>query len=163
MKSVKQLLMLVLLAAVVLALPVTVLANKQVFRATLTTDAELHEVIDSNARGAAIVGTTPQGIHFEVSVNGLSGAATAAHIHGPATPEQNASPVVTLCGNPQPAVLAECTMENGALKIRGMITTQLVGMTPAQFLAALQSGNLYVNVHTQLNPAGEARGQLYPR
>lgn len=162
MKSAKQLLFLGVLALVVFAIPATALANKQIFKATLTTDAELHEVIGSNARGSAVVGLTPNGVPFMVSVNGLSGNATMVHIHGPATTDQNAPPVVTLCGAPPPAVLPQCTMENGALKLQGTITTQLVGMTPAQFVQALQSGLLYINVHTELNPAGEVRGQLYP-
>lgn len=162
MKSAKQLLFLGLLAVVVFAIPATTLANKQIFKAILTTDAELHQVVDSNAHGAAIVALTPNGVPFQVSVSGLSGPATMAHIHGPATEDQNAPPVVTLCGAPPPAVLAQCTMENGVLKIQGTITNQLVGMTNAQFVQALQNGLLYINVHTELNPAGEVRGQLYP-
>ncbi len=163
MKSARKILLLGLLTAVVFALPLTVLANKRIYRATLTTDAELHQVVDSNARGNAIVGTTPNGVRVEVSVHSLSGDATAVHIHGPANEQQTAPPVVTLCGGPPPAVLPQCTMENGVLKIQGMITNQLVGMTQAQFMNALDNGLLYINVHTQLNPAGEVRGQLYPR
>ncbi len=163
MKSARRFLLLGLLTAVVFALPVTVLANKQIFKAILTTDAELHEVVGSNAQGAGIVALTPNGVPFQISVNGLSGDATAVHIHGPADENQTAPPVVTLCGGPPPAVLPQCTMENGILKLQGTITSQLVGMTNAQFVQALQNGLLYINVHTQLNPAGEVRGQLYPR
>ena len=51
MQSARRFLLLGLLTAVVFALPVTVLANKQIFKAILTTDAELHEVVGSNAQG----------------------------------------------------------------------------------------------------------------
>ncbi|NJN54726.1 MAG: CHRD domain-containing protein [Anaerolineae bacterium] len=159
----RRILLMALLAAIVFSLPLTVLANKQIFLASLTTGAEVHEVIGSNASGNGVLGTTPHGVRFEIAVFGLSGDATAAHIHGPAAPGVNGPVVVTLCGGPPPSVLAQCTMENGMLKITGMITNQLVGMNQAQFMSALSSGNLYINVHTQLNPAGEVRGQLYPR
>lgn len=162
MKTFKRIAIFGLLAAVLFAVPVAVFANKQIFKAVLTTDAELHDVIGSNARGAGILGLTPGGVRFQVSVNGLSGDALSAHIHGPADEQQNGPIVVTLCGGPPPAVLAECTMENGTLKIMGTITNQIVGMTNAEFQDALQDGLLYINVHTQLNPAGEVRGQLYP-
>lgn len=163
MKSIRRILLIGLLTAVVFALPLTVLANKQIFKATLTTEAELHDVIGSNAHGSAILGLTPTGVRFQVAVNGLSGDALSAHIHGPADETQNAPPVVTLCGNPPPSVTGACVMENGVLKIQGTITNQLVGMTNAEFISALNSGLLYVNVHTALNPAGEVRGQLYPQ
>jgi hypothetical protein len=163
MKSAKRILFLGLFAAIVFALPVSVLANKMIFISTLTTDAELHDVIGSSARGNGVVATMPSGIHFQVAVHNLSGDATAAHIHGPAGTDANGPVVVTLCGGPAPAVLAQCTMENGMLKISGVITNQLVGMTPVEFMNALNNGQLYLNVHTALNPAGEVRGQLYPR
>ncbi|HID54160.1 MAG TPA: CHRD domain-containing protein [Anaerolineae bacterium] len=162
MKSGKRILLLVLLTSVLLSVPAAVFARKQVFKARLTTAAETHEVVDSNGRGSAIIGLTPDSIRFFVSANKLSGPATAVHIHGPAAEGQDAGVVVPLCGSPG-AVLAECTMENGALKISGNIKTQLTGMTPGEFIRALRDGMLYVNVHTELNPAGEIRGQLYPR
>jgi hypothetical protein len=164
MKSMRRILLLGLLAAVVLALPLTVLANKRVFLADLTTEAELHEVIGSDASGSGFIGSTPSsGFRFGLQVRGLSGDAVAAHIHGPATADENAPVVVTLCGGPPPAILAQCTMQDGILVIQGNITTQIQGMTPAEFVAAMNSGLLYFNVHTVLNPAGEVRGQIIPR
>jgi hypothetical protein len=164
MKSMRRILLLGLLAAVVFALPLTVLANKRIFLATLTTEAELHEVVDSDARGSGFIGSTPNsGFRFGLQVHNLSGDAVAVHIHGPATPEENGPVVVTLCGAPPPAILPQCTMQDGVLVISGTITTQLQGMTPQQFVQALDGGLLYFNVHTQLNPAGEVRGQIIPR
>lgn len=163
MKSMKQFLLLGILAFAVFAIPASVFANKTIFLATLTTGAELHTVVGSTARGNAVLAAFPDGIHFQAVVYNLSGNPTGAHLHGPATAQQNGGIVVPLCGAPQPAVLTECTMQNGALKIQGVITSQLVGMTPAEFISALNNGLLYINVHTELNPAGEARGQVIPR
>jgi hypothetical protein len=37
---------------------------------------------------------------------------------------------------------------------------QAWGLTGAQLRSMLDAGNVYINVHTSLNPAGEARGQF---
>jgi len=37
------------------------------------------------------------------------------------------------------------------------------GISGAQFMSDIQNGLLYVNVHTELNPSGEIRGQVLPQ
>ncbi len=157
-----------LLLAVVFALAVpsnTVMARKMVFKAVMTTGAELHEVVDSDARGSAVVGHAPDGtFNFMVQVRGLSGPAIAMHIHGPATEAENASVILTLCGGPAPAAGGPCVTDaDGTLTVFGNFNSSFLqaGVSGAQFQSWLTSGLLYVNVHTALNPAGEARGQLY--
>lgn len=166
MKSVKRLLLFGILTAVLFAVPAAVFANKTLYKARLMTDNELHEVIGSNARGSMVLGFGPSGGSFQLGVNNLSGDATAAHIHGPADETQNAPPILTLCGGPPPAAAGPCvTDSNGTLIVTGEISSSLLassGITGAQFQDMLNNGLLYVNVHTQLNPAGEVRGQLYP-
>lgn len=77
---------------------------------------------------------------WRLTFRGLSGAATAAHIH--TARRGQAGPVaVPLCG--------PCT--SGASG-RASVDADLV--------TALQNGGAYVNVHTDRNPAGEIRGQL---
>ncbi len=77
---------------------------------------------------------------YNVTYEGLTGPAAAAHIHGPADPGANAPPVV-----PFPSA---------ASPITGTAT-----LTDAQ-AADLAAGKYYVNVHTAANKGGEIRGQI---
>jgi hypothetical protein len=77
---------------------------------------------------------------YNVTYEGLTGPAVAAHIHGPADPGQNAGPVV-----PFPTATSPIT---GTAKL-----------TAAQ-AAELAAGRYYVNVHTGANRGGEIRGQI---
>ena len=79
-------------------------------------------------------------LNYTVNYTGLSGPATAAHIHGPADTGSN-GPVLVPFASP-------------AAPITG--TTVL---TEAQ-QDALIAGKTYVNVHTAANPGGEIRGQI---
>ena len=99
----------------------------------------------SLGNGNASVTLDPNGmLHWTVSYQGLSGPATAAHFHGPATPGFNAGVVVNI-GGTTPAN----PMQGSAQ------------LTPAQ-IADLVAGRWYVNVHTAANPGGEIRGQVVP-
>jgi hypothetical protein len=77
---------------------------------------------------------------YTVTYSGLTGAATAAHFHGPAKPGANAGPIITL--------------ENLTSPIKGEAT---LTADQAKDLAA---GLWYLNVHTKAHPPGEIRGQL---
>jgi Cu/Zn superoxide dismutase len=77
---------------------------------------------------------------YNVTYEGLTGPAMAAHIHGPAEPGANAGPVL-----PFPAATSP-------------ITGKAV-LTDAQ-AAELAAGKYYVNVHTAANRGGEIRGQI---
>lgn len=83
-------------------------------------------------------------ITWNVTFSGLSGPATAAHIHGPAPAGKNAGVVVWLSTKGKPA----------SSPLTGSAT-----LTAAQ-VADLTKGECYVNVHTAKNPGGEIRGQL---
>lgn len=149
--------------ATVIALPSSALARKQLFKARLTTGAELHQVVGSSARGNATFVARPEGLQFTVAVYGLSGPATGAHIHAPADATQNAPVAISLCGNPAPAAVATCSFDNGTMLVEGMIGPSLLqawGVTGAQLYDWFESGMAYVNVHTALNHMGEVRGQV---
>lgn len=166
MNTKHRMIVLAVLLAMLLALPAAAFARKRVWTGQLTTGAELHEVVGSDARGSIAVGTNPDGsLRFALQVRGLTSAPTGAHLHGAATPEENAPVLLTLCGGPAPSVAGECVLIGGILTISGELDPMLLrgGVTPAEFFGFLEDDLLYVNVHTPLNPAGEARGQLIGR
>jgi hypothetical protein len=84
------------------------------------------------------------------------------HIHGQATTSETAGVLINLCSS------GTCTYnsDTNTLTFSGEITSAMLaarGISGANFSSWLEDGLLYVNVHTALNPAGEARGQIYPR
>lgn len=81
---------------------------------------------------------------WEGNFSGLSGAATAAHFHGPAEPGKNAGVAIWISEKGK-------TLDS---PFKGTAT-----LTDAQ-ASDLQAGLMYVNVHTAANPGGELRGQL---
>ena len=108
------------------------------FAATLAPGAG----ITSTGKGAGTFTYDPSThlLTYNVTYEGLSGPAAAAHIHGPAEPGANAPPVVPFA--------------NAASPISGTAT-----LTDAQ-AADLMAGKYYVNVHTAANRGGEIRGQI---
>lgn len=81
----------------------------------------------------------------------LSGAATAMHIHGPASVTESAGILVSLV--PYNFTAADPT--------KGGVIYGNIQITP-DVVSNLLAGLTYVNVHTALNPGGEIRGQLIP-
>jgi hypothetical protein len=82
---------------------------------------------------------------YHISFSGLSSAAFAAHVHGPADATQPAGVLFPLVG---------ASGTNGTLS--GTHT-----LLPAE-LQAITNGLAYVNIHTANNTGGEIRGQLVP-
>jgi len=80
-------------------------------------------------------------LSWKLTYSGLTGAAKAAHFHGPAEPGKNGGVVVAIPG-------ATSSPADGSATL-----------TDAQ-AADLEAGKLYVNVHTEANPGGEIRGQV---
>ncbi len=85
-----------------------------------------------NARGALL--------KWKLSFSGLSGAASAAHIHK-GKPGASGPVLVPLCGPCKSGA-------SGSVQISKAVVN------------ALESGRAYVNVHTRKNPCGEVRGQI---
>jgi hypothetical protein len=81
---------------------------------------------------------------WNVSFSGLTGPATAVHIHGPAPVGKNAGVLIWLSTKGQTA----------ASPVTGS------GTFTAEQASDLTNGLCYVNVHTNANPGGEIRGQL---
>ncbi len=89
----------------------------------------------------ASLDTATKMLTYDVTYSGLTGPATAGHLHGPADPGANAPVSV-----PFAAPLTS--------PIHGTAT-----LTDAQ-VSQLEDGKMYANIHTAANPGGEIRGQM---
>lgn len=119
----------------------------RVFTATLTGGQEVPEN-DSNAFGVAFMTFDEDSRMLSYSITftdeKLSGAETASHFHGPAEPGQNASVIFDITPSP------------------GSPKTGSVGPLNRRQQRDLRQGLLYINIHTNLFPDGEIRGQVLP-
>ncbi len=103
----------------------------------------------SNAMGV-FTGTydkTTNLFHYEVTFTTLAGNETAAHLHGPAEKGQTAgvmfgivNPGEDELGSPKFGTLGPFTVDERDMLDRGL---------------------LYINIHSDMFPAGEIRGQIY--
>jgi len=102
--------------------------------------------VETSATGTADLAYDPATrlVTWVITYSGLSGPATAAHLHGPAGPQGKAPVVLWLSKQGSPP-------EN---PIKGEAT-----LTPEQ-AQQLAAGEWYVNIHTQAHPGGEIRGQV---
>ena len=108
------------------------------------TGAQESPAVTTNGTGT-VTGTydaSTNTLTYTVTWSNLSGAATAAHFHGPAAAGTNAG------------VLVPFTIPAGASSVSGTVT-----LTDAQEPDFL-NGLWYANVHTQAHAGGEIRGQV---
>jgi hypothetical protein len=91
------------------------------------------------------IDTVSHQLSWNISWSGLSGTETVMHFHGPALPNANAGVQVNfgaISGTTSPSVGS----------------TAITALQEADLLAGLW----YVNIHTDLFPGGEIRGQVVP-
>ena len=109
-----------------------------------------------------------QSIAYTLSYNGLQGQVRQAHIHV-AQQNVNGGIVVWLCGsatNPGPAGTQVCPqtgMVTGTIApgdVQAVGTQQIAAGDLQEVIDAPRAGLAYVNVHTDLSPGGEIRGQV---
>jgi hypothetical protein len=98
---------------------------------------------DSKGKGMADLtyDTVSKNLTWTITFEGLTGAATVAHFHGPAEPGKNAGVALLIAQTPTSPLKGTATL------------------TDAQ-AADLMAGRWYVNVHTAANKGGEIRGQV---
>ncbi len=84
--------------------------------------------------------------------SGLTVPASAAHFHCCAPAGTNAAVVLPFTGFP--------SATSGTYTHSFNLSTDLIGITPSAFIAALESNLVYANIHTSTFPGGEIRGQL---
>ncbi len=117
--------------------------------ASLSGQAERPNAVTTGGTGTALFSLDGNTLRFSINYTGLSGPATAAHIHGPADVNASAGIQVSL----MPYVV-------GTLGTSGAFSGTLV--IPDDVKAMILSGQTYVNIHTAANPGGEIRGQITP-
>ena len=118
----------------------------QIFEATLSPSQEVPATASSGSGAAEVqFNENTNMLSWKVTYSGLSGSATAGHIHGPAAMGSNAGVVIPFTGN----VDAQPIIGEKAI-------------TSAQY-ADLAAGLYYVNIHSARFPGGEIRGQLRKR
>lgn len=125
--------------------PSAAASNVVVYTATLSPAEEVPPAADSKGTGTAEVrlNTRTNELTWKVTYSGLTGPATAGHIHGPAAKGSNAGVIVPFANLPAAGPSAEG---------KGTINQAQYG--------DLAAGLYYVNVHTAKYPGGEIRGQL---
>ena len=119
------------------------------YKATLSGSTEVPPTT-SSGKGTATVtyDAATKKVTWQGDFSGLSGPATAAHIHGPGEAGKNAGVLLPLSQKDVPFTSP----------FTGSAT--LPDDKAAALETALSSGQAYVNVHTAANPGGELRGQL---
>jgi hypothetical protein len=117
---------------------------------------------DSKGNGVAQFQLSDDGMSLDYKlVVANTDNVTQAHIH--IGPREGAGPVVVFlygfnaAGTSENGVLAEGTITAANLIARPQIG---FGATMAELVAAMSSGNAYVNVHTIQLPGGEIRNQI---
>lgn len=106
----------------------------------------------SAATGSATFVLTGHRLRYTVTVLGLSGPATMAHIHVGAM-GASGPPVYTF----RIKKAAAGTLAQGYIDLSKEVSKGVSGDSLKTLLA---NGNAYVNVHTAAHPGGEIRGQI---
>ena len=119
------------------------MSNVKTYHAALSGSQEVPAVKTAGTGTADLkLDTSTKTLTWTVSYSGLSGAAVAAHIHGPNGPMgTNAGVMIPFA-------------KVGSSPFTGSAT-----LTDAQ-IAALDAGTTYVNIHTAANKGGEIRRQI---
>jgi hypothetical protein len=148
-------------------------AKADQIRALLTGYEETPAAVSTTGRGEFIATIDPDSdaIHYRETFNGLQGTVTQSHIHVGQL-SITGSIVIFLCQtstNPDPTGLAPQCPQQGS--VTGKITAanviagsqapqQLAAGDLAAVITAIRAGAAYANVHTNLSPGGEIRGQI---
>ncbi len=136
-------------------------ANAQTLRLTavLSGSNETPAVVVTGATGTAevFVNLASQTVTYTVNVFNLPSGATGGHFHvgGP-----GAGGPVVINLSPPANVSNDFTL-SGAVAPSALVPRPDQGIrTWEDFIQALVGGQVYVNIHSAVNPGGETRGQL---
>jgi len=122
----------------------------------------------ASGRFEAKIARDHQSITYTLTYGGLQGQVRQSHIHV-AQKSVNGGIVVWLCGttnNPGPTGTQTCPQSGTisgtivAADVQAVATQQVAAGDLQEIIDALRAGIAYVNVHTDLSPGGEIRGQV---
>jgi len=128
-------------------------------------------VVSTEASGTFDAVISPRGdaIDYEITYTGMQGIVTQSHMHV-GQRSVNGGIVLWICGsatNPGPAGTPVCTSPNGHFagtwrpeNVQTVATQQITTGELDEVIAAIRAGVAYVNVHSNLSPGGEIRGQV---
>ncbi|MDO3720611.1 CHRD domain-containing protein [Marinobacter sp. chi1] len=148
-----------LFAALLLVFSVASVYASAIYTATLAGENEVPPV-QTQASGVASfeLDATQTRLDYRVDVSGLSDV-IAAHLHLAPT-GQNGGVVANVLASAVPGGVVNGPLATGTLEEADLVGT-LTGAF-SLFIDALNTGSLYVNVHTEAHPSGEIRGQVGP-
>ena len=146
-------------ATAVLMVAVSARAITVDFTSTLNGANERPDPVDTPATGTATGQLTGDpGLFvftYSIQYSGLTGPATVGHIHDPGAAASE--PFTEAVGPPVHDLPSLDSPINGVWSY-----TDLAQPLTDELAAALQAGRLYINIHSDLFPNGEIRGQLEP-
>lgn len=140
------------------------------FEANLTSAAEVTTnplVGNPTATGVANIVLEDRVLTVTVTVAGqLTSNVTMAHIHGPASTTANAGVILdfvpsmssVISAGTRTGQIVQASFDLDALTVS---STGVLRVQPDELINFLNTGQAYVNVHTQNNPGGEIRGQIH--
>lgn len=134
------------------------------FKTHPTGDEEVPVPVDTNAQGQANFKLSKSGDELRYKLNAANiDDIIGAHLHQ-APAGSNGDVVVSLFGDPIFVPDDDAVTPNGTFVEGTLIAADLIGplggMTMSDLVEAMRAGNIYVNVHTIANRAGEIRGQV---
>ncbi|HAV61958.1 MAG TPA: hypothetical protein DCY13_06295, partial [Verrucomicrobiales bacterium] len=116
---------------------------------TLSGAAERPNPVTTSGTGSGLFRLNGNHLVFNITYSGLSAAANAAHIHGPAPASGTANVLINLG-----------PFNAGGFGVAGTLAGEVI-LTAAQ-KQELLAGRTYVNIHTGTHSGGEIRGQIIP-
>ena len=109
----------------------------------------------SPATGTATYTLAGDILSFTVTVNGLSGPATASHIHVGSAAASGGVIVPFVTGS-----VASGNVTSGSIDLSKTISNGTSTITGDSLKVLLNNGNAYTNIHTAQFGGGEIRGQI---
>jgi len=134
------------------------------FQARLTTETQVQGVKEGTPGSAsglaiAILDREENVLRYSLTYKGLSGEPTMAHFHRGSTGEEG-PPVRTIFGKPEIDEAPTTAPDGTSGLLSGTWSGEGEQALTGEMIEALLTGEIYVNIHTELNPAGEIRAQL---